>query len=184
MSRRIALGIAILTAVAACGKDDAAGSGQTTKTAARDSVPLAPPATPAPGSAAAAVKGALGDAGTKTAARPPAAGANTTASVELASANQVLTVQVASFLNAGTAQALRARLQRAGVPAWTTTATVGGQEFTRVRVGGATTEAAARAVADKIRATYHWPVWVTKVENRAVLPADVLNATRTYAGGT
>ena len=94
------------------------------------------------------------------------------------------TVQVASYLNPVTALAHKARLERAGIPAWTVTATVGGQEFTRVRIGAATSAADARAVADKIRATLHYPVWITTVGDRTVLPGDALTVTRAYAAGS
>lgn len=180
MRHHLVLSAIVLAATAACKRDepaDATAQQGVASKAVDSALRSAPP--PAAGGTQ-----TTAPAGTKAPARPAAAPTAAPASTELASARTVYTVQVASYLNAATAQAHKARLERAGVPAWTATATVGGQEFTRVRIGAATSAADARAVADKIQATYHYPVWVTTVENRAVLAADVLTVTRSYAGGS
>jgi cell division protein FtsN len=184
MRHQLVLSVIVLAATAACKRDapanDTAQQGVASK--AVDSALRSAPA-PAPAGTKAPTPG-----GTKAPARPAAAPTvaptPAPASTELASARTVYTVQVASYLNGATAQAQKARLERAGVPAWTATATVGGQEFTRVRIGAATNAADARAVANKIQATYHYPVWVTRVENRAALPGDALSVTRAYASGS
>lgn len=174
MKHAIVSTLVVLVAVSACNRDKPADAPQQQAAAPtpplRDTTP--PSATKTPASS---------PTGTKAPAQPASVGRAGGASSELASARRVFTVQVAAYLNAATAQSQRARLERAGVPVWTATATVGGQDFTRVRVGATTTLEEARALADKLRATYHWPVWITTVENRTALPADALSATRTYA---
>lgn len=177
MQHTIVLSLLVLAAVAACRRDESAESPPQQTTASPAVPDTARPSAPAPTPTTTAV------AGTKAPAQTAVSRQSTASSAELASAARVLTVQVGAFLNAAAAQSLRARLERAGAPAWTTTASVGGQDFTRVRIGATTTPADARALAQKIRAEYHWPVWITTVENRSALPSDVLDATRTYAGG-
>jgi cell division septation protein DedD len=185
MKHAIVSTLVVLVAVSACNRDKPADAPQQQAAAPtpplRDTTP--PSATKTPASSAAGTGApASSPTGTKAPAQPASVGRAGGASSELASARRVFTVQVAAYLNAATAQSQRARLERAGVPVWTATATVGGQDFTRVRVGATTTLEEARALADKLRTTYHWPVWITTVENRTALPADALSATRTYAG--
>jgi DedD protein len=181
MRHQLVLSAIVLATTAACKRDQPANATAQQGVASK-AVDSALRSAPPP--ATAGSKTPAASPGSKAPARPAATPTAASANAELASAPTVYTVQVASYLNAATAQAQKARLERAGVPAWTATATVGGQEFTRVRIGAATSAADARAVANKILATYHYPVWVTRVENRAVLPSDVLTVTRSYAGGS
>jgi cell division septation protein DedD len=192
MNRRIVQGIILLAVASACGRDEAPQSLQQADSLAAGAAGPAgaattPATTPAP---------AGGGTGTKAPAPSPAptpsredaerAAAASEAS-ELAAAPRLRTVQVASFISGSRARALQARLERDGVPAWTSTMVTpvveGGETFTRVRVGVATTGAEARELADKIRAKYNWPVWITLVEDRSALPPNALRATRSFVGG-
>lgn len=189
MLHRIALSL-VLLGVSACGRDKNPEPPPTTGDTGvtLDTLAEAPSATPATTQGGAATPaGGVGGATPAGGARGTAGGARGTAaaprgaSAELAGIDVVYTVQVAAFLNASSAEALRARLERQGVPVWTTTTTVHGQRFTRVRVGASTTPAGARAVAARIQRTYGWPIWLTTVSDRAALPDDALGATRAYA---
>ena len=191
MNRRVAGSILILAIASACGGDEAPQSLQNDSAAVQ---PVATPPAPAPTGTKGATGGTGGTAGTGgattkapsqpagAAQRDPAADVAARDAAELQSAQRLRTVQVGSFLNAATAEALRARLERDGLPVWTATTRYAGEDFTRVRVGVATNGAEARALAEKIRARYKWPVWITLVENRAQVPANALTATRSFAG--
>jgi cell division septation protein DedD len=162
---RHALAVTMLAAVAltACGKEEAP--------------PQQTPASPPAPQAAAPQQ----QAPTPPPASVPATPAISATAAEMAAAPRLYTVQVAAYMNAASAQALRTRLERQNVPVWTTTARIGGQDFTRVRVGVATSTADARALATKLRNEFKWPVWITTVADRNSLPAEVLAASRTYA---
>lgn len=188
MNRRVAGSILILAIASACGGDEAPQSLQNDSAAIQ---PVATTPAPAPTGTKGATGGTAGTGGATTKApsqpagaeqRDPAADVAARDAAELQSAQRLRTVQVGSFLNAATAEALRARLERDGLPVWTAPTRYAGEDFTRVRVGVATNGAEARALAEKIRARYRWPVWITLVENRAQVPANALTATRSFAG--
>jgi cell division septation protein DedD len=169
-----------LTLLAACGRDKEP-----------EAVPVQQPADTAPAPAAPS-QGAGAAAGSATGAKaPPAgpaasrpgAGAESAAAAELARAPQVYTVQVAALTNPTQARWWVAELQRQGVPAYFTTTMVNGEEVSRLRIGAALTPAEARSVAQRIQSRYSWPVWITTVPDRSVLPANALAATRAYAAG-
>jgi cell division protein FtsN len=186
MNHRVTGSILVLAIATACGGDEAPQSLQSDSPAAQ---PLASTPAPAP-TGTAGTTGATGSGtGTKAPSQPagavqrdPAADVAARDAAELQSAQRLRTVQVGSFLNAATAEALRARLERDGLPVWTATTRYAGEDFTRVRVGVATNGAEARTLAEKIRAQYKWPVWITLVENRAQVPANALTATRSFTG--
>jgi cell division septation protein DedD len=104
------------------------------------------------------------------------------AAAELAKATNVRTVQVASFPSASMARWWAQKLQGEGIPAYVSVAQLDSMEVFRLRIGAAVSGAEARAIADRIRAQYHWPTWITTVSDRAALPANALLASRTYAG--
>jgi cell division septation protein DedD len=157
--------VAVVSAVvlmAACGKD-------AEPDAAVEQQAAAP--TPAPATKAAP------------APRPAAPSAEALAATELANAPRVRTVQVSAYPNAPAARWWVQELQRQGIPAYVTTASVDGQEYTRLRIGAAVTGAEARAIAEKIHARYDWPTWIVMVEDKTELPANALSLSRTYVGG-
>jgi cell division septation protein DedD len=104
------------------------------------------------------------------------------AAAELAKATNVRTVQVASFPTASMARWWAQKLQGDGIPAYVSVAQLDSVEVFRLRIGAAVSGAEARAIADRIRAQYHWPTWITTVSDRSALPANALLASRTYAG--
>ena len=166
MKRTILDALLVLVVVAACG-----GGDEELQDTARPTPPAAQQGastTPAPAPARPAA---------------PAPDPNALAAAELSAATGLRTVQVASFLNAETAQKQAAWLTRAGVPAWTTTAMVGDQQFTRVRIGVATTGADARAIAERVRGEYQWPAWITMVEDRSGLTGNTLVTSRNWSAG-
>ena len=101
---------------------------------------------------------------------------------ELAAARSVRTVQVAAYPTASPANWWVGELQRQNIPAYVLQSTVNGQVVYRVRIGATLTGAEARSVAEKIHARYHWPTWITMVDDKSVLPQDELGATRAYVG--
>jgi len=165
MMRRIAVvgGVFTLAFVAGCGDKEP------------ESVPVQQAAAPAPATTKAAP--------TSAPARPdPAAAAAAAAAAEMARAPRLRTLQVGAFPDPATARWWVAELRKGGIPAYAVTAMVDSVEVTRLRIGAAVTGAEARALAEKIQARYHWPVWITMVEDRSVLPPDALSASRSYAG--
>jgi len=185
MNRRIVQSIVLLAVASACGRDEAPQSLQQADSPAAGAAGPAgaattPATTPAPTGGGTGTKApAPAPAPSREDAERAAAAAET---AELAAAPRLRTVQVASFISGSRARALQARLERDGVPAWTSTMVTpvveGGETFTRVRIGVATTGAEARELADRIRAKYNWPVWITLVEDRSALPPNALRATR------
>ncbi len=165
MSRWVARHILILAAVAACN---------------RDKEPVQTDSANSPAPPAANTKAQPQGAAARPAARP-APDPNAAAAAELASATHVRTVQVAAFPRAAMAQWWVSKLQGAGVPAYATTATVNGEEVSRLRIGAAITGAEARALAAKIHADYQWPTWITMVEDKSALSGAMLTASRSYA---
>lgn len=160
-------GSVLLVAVSGCGKDKTpAPAAARPDTLTAGAVPLGK--SPAASS-------------TKAAAAPSRATPTpeSSAAAELTSAPTVRTVQVAA-LPSGTAAWWANELQRQGIPAYTTSATVNGEAVTRLRIGAAVTADEARAVADKIHARYQWPTWIVTVDDRTQLPANALLATRRY----
>ena len=140
MKRAFAVITLALASVSACKKDEPAPAPPPQETVTipvpqRDTAPRAP--TPTTQAAAPATRsGGAPAAGT----RSPAGAASTAGrDAEISQAARLYTVQVASFVNAASAQALQTRLRGQGVPVWTTPARVQGREYTRVRIGVATT---------------------------------------------
>ena len=168
MTRRIAQGMLVLTVAVAC------------KDKAPDSVPVdtATKVAQGPQAPAAQPQGTSTRAATPT--PPPATPANPDAAA-LASARPVFTVQVAA-LTSEQAKWWVQELTRQGIPAYTTTATVAGAEVTRLRIGAATSSGDARMLADKIHEKYKWPTWITTVDDRAMLPANAITASKNYVG--
>jgi cell division septation protein DedD len=185
MNRWAVRHIVILAALAACNRDKAPEPGATTQQAGTSK------AIPAPASANAPAGPAGAAGGTKRPANAPATAPATAdpnpaaaaAAAELARASNVRTVQVGAFPNAAAARWWESKLKSEGIPAYTTTATVGGEEVTRLRIGVALTGTEARAIADKIHARYDWPVWITIVEDRSAVTGAMLSASRRYAAG-
>lgn len=173
MKRRIVGALSLVVMIASCGGDEPEPAPEQQA----DTTPAAAPQ-PTPAQRAAAAR-----ADSTRRAQAAANAAATAASTDLASAPRLRTVQVAAFVNAASARALIDRLEKDGVPAWTSTTTLGGEQFTRVRVGVATTGDEVRTLAEKVRAQYHWPVWITLVEDRSAVSATTLVASRSYAGG-
>ena len=173
MSRPLQFTSLVLTLVllGACGKKDAPP--------ADTKAPAAPAETKSPPANAKVVpQGA--------ATRPATSKPNPAApdpAAELAAAPNVRTVQVAAYPTASPANWWVSELKRQSIPAYMLPATVGGQVVYRVRIGATVTGAEARSVAQKIHARYHWPTWITMVDDRSVLPQDELRATRAYVGG-
>lgn len=151
-----------LVIAASCGGDKGSDGGAVQQPAP----PVTTPAAPA----------------TKAPARPAPPDPAAVAAAELASAARVRTIQVAALPDPETARWWVSHLQGQGIPAYAATATVNGQEVTRLRIGVATTGADARALADRIQARYHWPVWITMVEDRSPVTGAMLVASRGYAG--
>lgn len=106
------------------------------------------------------------------------------ASAELAKAAMVRTVQVASFPSASMAKWWAQKLQGEGIPAYVTTARVDTEDVHRLRIGAAVTAAEARALAGRIRAQYHWPTWVTVVDDKAAVTGAMLLTSRSYAAAS
>jgi cell division septation protein DedD len=166
MKGRIAAIVVATAVLSGCNKDKAADV--PVQQQAADTTPLTKSA-PAPATKA-----------VPTPPRPAPPSPEALAATELANATMVRTVQVGSFPNAAAAQWWAAELQKNGIPAYTTTARVDSTDVTRLRIGAALTAAEARAIADKIHARYKWPVWITMVEDKSVLPANALFASRNY----
>jgi cell division septation protein DedD len=183
MSRSPARYILLLAAVAACNRGDKSSTGDSTgaPNAAQTKAP-APPAAGSAGAAGAAQGAKPGSTPTRPAPNRPAADPNAAANAELASAKELRTVQVGAFPSSATAEWWVGELKRQGIPAFAAKATVNGQEVSRLRIGVATTAAGARAIADKIHARYHWPVWITTVKDKSVVTGEMLAASRRYAG--
>jgi cell division protein FtsN len=91
-------------------------------------------------------------------------------------------VQAGSFSNAEHAEWLRAKLQKVGLPVWTSKTTVDGKSFTRVRIGVTTSTADVQDLVDKIRERYQGPAWLAMIENRSEVPSGLLRRTRDYFG--
>jgi len=111
--------------------------------------------------------------------------AATTGGVDAGIGTPRYTAQIGAFLEPGTARSLMARLERQGVPVWTTNAVVAGREYHRVRIGAAETMEEARALRERIRRSYSWPVWIAPL-GRAELeevPPEAVGATRVWVGG-
>ena len=122
-------------------------------------------------------------AATRPATKKPTNAGAPAAATELAAARNVRTVQVAAYPTASPANWWVGELKRQSIPAYMLQSTVNGQVVYRVRIGATVTGAEARSVAQKIHARYHWPTWITMVDDRSVLPQDELRLTRAYVGG-
>lgn len=105
------------------------------------------------------------------------------AAAELAKATNVRTVQVASFPSASMARWWAQKLQGDGIPAYVSVAQLDTVEVFRLRIGAAVSGAEARALADRIRAQYHWPTWITTVDDRTAVSGAMLVASRSYGAG-
>ena len=90
--------------------------------------------------------------------------------------DRLYTVQVASFLNAESARAWAGRLSK-NYPVWTTSATVNGRTFHRLRIGASPSMAEARSLGERIRREFNWPVWIAPVDDNAQVPADAIAQT-------
>lgn len=202
MNRRIAQLVIVLGAVTACNRDKEPASLTQQPPAdslARptDSTKLASNATKGAGtatkgagtrSAPPATKGAPAGGGTSpTTTRPsgaaPAGGGvvpERARDAGLTSAARLWTVQVGSFADPANASGMRDRLAALGIPVWTATTTVNGQQFTRVRVGVTTNTDDVRALADRLRTEYRWQVWLAMVEDKSAVPGDMLTQTQNY----
>lgn len=160
-----------LVLLGACGKKDAPPAA--TKAPAPAETLKSPPANTKVVPQGAAARPAASKP-TKAKAPDPAA--------DLAAATNVRTVQVAAYPTASPANWWVGELKRQGIPGYVLQSTVGGQVVYRVRIGATLTGAEARLVAEKIHARYHWPTWITMVDDKSVLPQDELQATRAYVG--
>ncbi|MEX2178454.1 MAG: SPOR domain-containing protein [Gemmatimonadaceae bacterium] len=179
MTSRIVHGVLLLAVLSACGGDDTPQS----LSQAGDSAATTPPLVSAPPPAATGAPATTTPPAPRGGGQPAVPAMDAAAASELASARHVFTVQVGSFQNDATAQSLRARLERDGVPAWTAPGRLYEEDYTRVRVGAAVSAGEARAVADKVRSKYRWPVWIAVVDDKSTVTVEMLNATRSYAGG-
>jgi cell division septation protein DedD len=180
MSRSAARYILLLAAVAACNRGDKSSTGDSI--GAPNAAQTKAPTPQAAGSAGAAQTAKPGSTPIRPTPNRPAADPNAAANAELASAKELRTVQVGAFPSSATAEWWVGELKRQGIPAFAAKATVNGQEVSRLRIGVATTAAGARAIADKIHARYHWPVWITTVKDKSVVTGEMLAASRRYAG--
>lgn len=91
---------------------------------------------------------------------------------------RLYTVQVAAFLNAVTAREWADRLRGQDMPVWTSTATVEGRTFHRLRIGALPELSDTRRLADLIRDRYHWPVWIAPLTASDRLPVNAVQQTR------
>lgn len=114
-------------------------------------------------------------AGEADAGQPDAA--NTTAG-RVAAGERLYTVQVAAFTEATSASEWTGRLQRQGLPVWTSVAELGGQTFYRVRVGAVPTVSEARALGSMLSQRYEWPVWVAPLTPSDRIPQGAVEDTR------
>lgn len=94
------------------------------------------------------------------------------------------TVQVASFTNPASAELWTDRLERQGLPVWTSVAEVGGRTYYRVRVGAATTLSDARRLGQSLSERYEWPVWVAPLAAADRPPAGAVENTRRALAGS
>jgi cell division protein FtsN len=193
MNRRIVQLVIVLGAVTACNRDKEPASLTQQPPAdslarPNDSTKLASNATKgaATKSAPTGTKSAPAG-GTTNPARPtggaPAGGGvvpERARDAGLTSASRLWTVQVGSFADPANASGMRDRLAALGVPVWTATTTVNGQQFTRVRVGVTTNTDDVRALANRLRTEYRWQVWLAMVEDKSMVPDDMLTQTQNY----
>lgn len=91
---------------------------------------------------------------------------------------RLYTVQVAAFTEPSSASEWEDRLERQGLPVWTSVAELRGRTFYRLRVGAAPNVAEARRLGEMITSRYEWPVWIAPVEPAERIPEDAVRATR------
>lgn len=97
---------------------------------------------------------------------------------------RLYTIQVAAFTDAGSATEWSGRLQRQGLPTWTSVFEQEGRTFYRVRVGAVPTVAEARRLGSMLSQRYEWPVWVAPLTPADRIPDDaVANTRRVLEGG-
>lgn len=87
-------------------------------------------------------------------------------------------VQVAAFLDAGTARELVGRLQGEGLPAWVSETRVAGRVFHRVRVGAASSVAAAHRLGGLVRSRVGGSYWVAPLSPGERVPVGAVDDTR------
>lgn len=121
--------------------------------------------------------GATAEADARDPAGPPPTDGR--ASARGVDGQRLYTVQVAAFAEPASATEWEERLQRQGLPVWTSVAEVGGQTFYRLRVGAAPSVSEARRVGGMIMKRYEWPVWIAPVTAADRPPEDALQMTRT-----
>ena len=114
---------------------------------------------------------------------PSGAAARSTEGGSAAQRGALYTVQVAAFVDGATAREWAARLRGQELPVWTAEARVDGRTFHRLRVGALPSLADAERLGDRIRARYHWPVWVAPVTTTDRLPGGVVERSRQLLSG-
>jgi cell division septation protein DedD len=90
----------------------------------------------------------------------------------------IYTVQVGDFIEAATADRWSERLREWDIPTWRIDREIQGMAVARLRVGAATDEAVARAVAELIEREFGWAVSVRPVEPGEPVPPDAIERTR------
>ena len=93
------------------------------------------------------------------------------------------TVQMGAFLNPDSAVVQRDRLANLGLPAWTADQEVEGRQFSRVRIGAASTGSEARRLGEILTERYGWSIWVALVTSTGSVPDGAVEATRDLIGG-
>jgi cell division septation protein DedD len=93
------------------------------------------------------------------------------------------TIQMGAFLNPDSAVVQRDRLANLGLPAWTADQEVEGRQFSRVRIGAASTGSEARRLGEILTERYGWSFWVALVTSTGSVPDGAVEATRDLIGG-
>lgn len=170
MSRRFRWTLACAFLVAACGSGEpeasASGSAASSQAVAPPSRP-APEPEPIPEPEDVAELDAAESAGRAEMVAP---------------SGRLFTVQVAAFLSADSARIWSERLERRGLPVWTSVHVEGGRTFHRVRIGADARLAEVRRLGQRVGSDFNWPVWIAPVESTARIPADLVERTRAHLG--
>lgn len=98
--------------------------------------------------------------------------------------DRLYTVQVGSFVTPDSARVWTERLEARGLPVWTTQATVRGRRYHRLRIGASPSRSEAVQLGARLGREYHWPVWVTPVDDNAAVPPSAISRTHALVTGS
>lgn len=170
MNRQLAWTMAIALMVAACGGGD--------RKQDRDRPVTNPTArsTPVQRAAAGAESQPASATTEKAAPTPPAAPRPET----VTPSEKLYTVQIAAYQSSAGARALAEKLQRRGLPVWTSEFQHEGRTYHRIRVGAHPSLGEMRKLGARISEEFKQDVWVAPVDGSTPIPADAVAETRVY----